>query len=75
MYDQNLVSVSATKTKSRYPGPELFLPKPKLSSIFSPLIFLYLDITLVQSNQFASSQLPDLFVKIVKLFTLLIFMP
>ena len=66
--NQDQVSVSVS-------GPELFLPKPKLSSIFFSLDIFDLEITLVQSNQFVLSQLPDLFVKNVKLFTLLIFMP
>ena len=59
-HDQVSVSVSA---------PELFLPKPKLSSIFIPWYYFSknalfgLENTLVQSNQFVSCQLPDLFVK------------
>ena len=50
--------------------PELFLPKPKLSSIFIPWYYFSknallfgLENTLLQSNQFVPSQLPDLFVK------------
>ena len=75
--NQDQVSVSVS-------GPELFMPKPKISSIFPSLIFFLqkcfaemfgLKITLVQSNQFVSCQLPDFFVKNAKLFTLLIFMP
>ena len=60
-HDQVSVSVSA---------PELFLPKPKLSSIFIPWYYFSknallfgLENTLVQSNHFISCQLPDLFVK------------
>jgi len=64
--NQDQVSVSVS-------GPKLFLPKPKLSCFFSLDIFV-LEITLVQSNQFVLSQ-SDFFVRNVKLFTLLIFMP
>ena len=52
-HDQVSVSVSA---------PELFLLKPKLSSI-ALLFGLETENTLVQSNHFISCQLPDLFVK------------
>ena len=62
-HDQVSVSVSA---------PELFLLKPKLSSIFIPWYYFSKDAllfgletenTLVQSNHFISCQLPDLFVR------------